>query len=371
MRGLCKMKLKMKLMRYIIPLVAAMILMAVCPVAASANSGLQVSNMILVTEASPGETLAFTMTTSIGAADPAADITVQVEGLAQSLEGTNGPLAAADDTGPYSARSFITVDKSSFHLEPGASQEVTATINVPQDVGEGGRYAIIHISTQPVAGAGVNILTAIDVPVVLTITGSQLVHTGQVTAVTTGEPVSGQPLAIFTTFKNTGNHHFKIKGEVTVSDSQGKLLGIIDTPLSSSIVPGMSRQLRADFSPQSEIPPGVYSVASKVMLGEGTIIEESKGSITVGESGLKPVSATAVPSTTPASSTGPSQSSTPVLDNVISQSPVPTSQPAGASPSQLAGVSMPLFIGVVVGAVVVVLVVVIVLFIVLKRRGGK
>ena len=243
---------------------------------------------------------------------------------------------------------------------------MTATINVPRDVGEGGRYAIIHISTQPSAGAGVNILTAIDVPVVLTITGSQLVHTGQVTAVTTGEPVSGQPLPILTTFKNTGNHHFKVKGEVTVSDEHGNPLGIIDMPLSTSIVPGMSRQLRADFSPQSEIPPGVYSISSRVMLGDGTILEESKGSVTVGESGLKPVA----PSTIPASSPEPSQSSIP-SSTVISQSPVSTSQTATASPSELAGVSMSLFIGVVVGAVVVVLVVVVVLFLVLKRRGGK
>jgi hypothetical protein len=273
----------MKLIKYFIPFLAVLVLMALFPMEAMANPGLQINNMILVTDVSPGETLTYTMTISIGATDPATGIAVQVEGLTQAPDGTNGPLAPAEDTGPYSARSFISIDKNSFQLEPGASQDVTATINIPQNVGAGGRYAMIHFATQSTPGAEVNILSAIDVPIVLTITNSQLTQTGKITALTIGQPVNGQPLDISTTFQNTGNHHYKVQGDVTVSNSKGAVLQNIVMPLTgSSIVPNMSMQFKTAFTPQGNLPSGIYSVNSKIMLADGTVLDKANGRFTIG-----------------------------------------------------------------------------------------
>jgi hypothetical protein len=253
------------------------------------------------------------MSVSIASADPAADMVVQVMGMNQSLDGVNNALMASEDTGPYSARSFITVDKSSFHLEPGGSQNVTATIQIPQDVGAGGRYAMINIVTQPKAGgAGVSFVAAVNVPIALTIKDSQLVHTGSITILSTGNITSGQPVAIFTDFQNTGNHHFKVQGEVTVSNASGQIMGTVAVPLTaSSVLPGMTRQIPAAFIPQGELAPGDYTINSKVMLEDGTVLDEAAGSFEVEQAYTPPPGTVAEVSMTPTALATSSASSTP------------------------------------------------------------
>jgi hypothetical protein len=184
-------------------------------------------------------------------------------------------------------------------------QEVTATVSVPQNIGAGGRYAIIHIATLPTSGSGVNILSAIDVPVVLTVTGSQLIHTGKITDLSISEPVNGQPINILTTFQNTGNHHFKVKGEVTISDPNGKTMDTISSPLGiSSIVPTMSVQSKCIFTPTTALKPGIYAVQSKVFADDGVVLDIATGSFTVGASGIAPVSSPSpVPTAKPALTT--------------------------------------------------------------------
>ena len=267
-------------------LVSAALLMALVlaliPFPAFANPGMTVSNAVVLANVSPGQTFSQEMTISIGNADPATNISVQVYGVQQSPEGGYILLNASQDTGPYSARPFVTVDSSSFHLEPGGSYDLAVTIQIPQDVGDGGRYAIVNIATEPVAGAGVNIVTAVNVPVYLTIQGSQLINQGEITAFTVGEATSGQPVNISTTFQNTGNHHFKIKGEVTVKNAQGQTVGNISIPVTvSSLLPGALKQLKAAFVPNGELAQGTYTVSAKVMLEDGTILDEASTTFTV------------------------------------------------------------------------------------------
>jgi hypothetical protein len=78
---------------------------------------------------------------------------------------------AAQDVSPYSARSFITIDKSLVHLTKGFSENVTATIRIPSNVGVGGRYAIVYIHSAPIGGGTTSIVTAITVPILITIKG--------------------------------------------------------------------------------------------------------------------------------------------------------------------------------------------------------
>jgi hypothetical protein len=268
----------------------AVLLLALIATPAFANPGMTVSNALVLANVSPGQTLTQVMTVSIGSNDPATTISIRVAGVQQSQEGGYILLNASDDTGPYSAREFVSVDKNSFHLEPGGSQDLTATIQVPQDVGAGGRYAIINISTQPVAGAGgIGIITAANVPVYLTIQDSQLVHTGKITELSIGNVTSGQPVEITTTFQNTGNHHYKVKGEVSIVNAQGQSLGNISIPVTnSSILPEMPRQLKASFVPSGELAAGTYTVYSKVMLEDGTMLDQANTTFEVKQAYVPP-----------------------------------------------------------------------------------
>ncbi|MBA7693373.1 hypothetical protein ES703_101954 [subsurface metagenome] len=244
------------------------------------------------------------------------------------------------DLGEYSARDFITIDNPSFHLEPGESQDVTATINVPLEVGEGGRYAIISIAQKPVAVAGISSLVAIEAPVCLTIIDSQLIHEGEITEVSASEVISGKPVSIFITFKNNGNHHFKFKGEVTVSDAQGEVLDTIYTAvIPSSVIPSMSKKLKADFIPEKELPSGVYFIKARVMLEDGTVLDEASGSFEVKHVYEPP---------------------TPVSEGVVGDV-----APETVTPAPGAGVNWPLIGGVIAGVIVIALLI----FLVIRRRA--
>ncbi len=164
-------------------------------------------------------------------------------------------------------------------------------------------------------------------------------HQGKITELTTSEAVSDQPLGIITTFQNTGNHHFKVKGEVTVSNSKGEVLGTFSTSLTPSIIPTMSRRLKAAFIPQGELPLGVYSVKSMVMLEDGTVLDEASGSFEVKEVYEPP---------TPVGEVG-----------------VGDGTPETVTPAPGAGVNWPLIGGVIAGVIVIALVI----FLVIRRRA--
>ena len=150
--------------------------LAAAPV--SANPGLRVSGAILVTDVSPGDMFTHKMIVGTKDEDQPMDILVDVGAVRQSLDGGYQLLQASEDTGTYSARQFITLDKSSFHLEPGDSQDVIASIHIPEDVGAGGRYAVINVHSQPTGQGQIGIVSAINIPIYLTIKGSQVLHTG-------------------------------------------------------------------------------------------------------------------------------------------------------------------------------------------------
>jgi len=261
--------------------------LAAAPV--SANPGLRVSGAILVTDVSPGDMFTHKMTVGTKDEDQPMDILVDVGAVRQSLDGGYQLLQASEDTGTYSARQFITLDKSSFHLEPGDSQDVIASIHIPENVGAGGRYAVINVHSQPTGQGQIGIVSAINIPIYLTIKGSQVLHTGKITQLTTSEVVSGQPVDILTTFQNTGNHHFKVKGEVTISNAAGETLDTIYLALTtSSMIPTMSRRLKATFIPEGELPLGVYSIKSKIMLEDGTVLDEASTKFEVGKPYVPP-----------------------------------------------------------------------------------
>ena len=238
---------------------------------AFADTGITVSGAKLVKTASPGDTFTHQITVSTSSAGQPVDITLQVSSMVQSLDGTPRP---GQDASPYSASGFITLDKDSFHLDPGGKEEVNATIHIPTDVGDGGRYALITVATRPPPGGKLGVITAVDVPVYITIKESRLTHQGAITGLSAN--VSGsQAIEVTTIFENTGNHDFKVKDILTVSDNQGQTMASVDTGLSLwPLIPGMARKIKANLYPDIELLPGLYRISSQVTLDDGTILAQ-------------------------------------------------------------------------------------------------
>ena len=249
--------------------IGCIIFLILCPLPATA---IKVGGSIYTGSIAPGSTAVHTMTISTNPDDPPMDLAVDVLGLGQSLQQSNTGLLPEKDTSPYSARTFITVSPQTFHLEPGVSQEVKATIAVPQDAGVGGRYAMITIHNAPTGSGSTLIVTAISVPVVISLTGSGATKTGTITKLSVADLIPGQPIKIITELKNTGNSHYKVKTDVSITDSAGKVVATGGTDVSSrSIVPPFTGAYEVNIA--TPLPVGTYTITSTTSRDDGTILD--------------------------------------------------------------------------------------------------
>jgi hypothetical protein len=235
-------------------------------------AAIKVGGSIYMGSIAPGSSAVHTMNISTNPGDPPMNLTVDVQGLGQSIQQTNTGLAPELDTSPYSARSFITLSPQTFHLEPGASQEVKATINVPQNAGAGGRYAMLTVHNEPTGSGTTQIVTAISVPIVITLLGTALNQTGSIINLTVADPIPGQPIKVITTLKNTGNYHYKVKMNVSITDAAGKLVASGGTDVSSrSIVPPFTGEY--DTIIATPLKVGTYNITSTASREDGTILD--------------------------------------------------------------------------------------------------
>jgi hypothetical protein len=253
-------------------------------------AAIKVSGSVYTGSISPGSTGVHTMTISTQPDDNPMDLTVDVLGFGQNEQQSFSGLSPEKDTSPYSARTFITVSPQSFHLDPGGSQEVKATIAVPQDAGGGGRYAMITIRNAPVGNGSTVIVTAISVPMLITLTGTTKTLTGTITDVSVADIIPGQPIRFTTALKNTGNFHYKVKNNVSVTDSAGKVVAEGGSGVSSrSLIPSFTANYEVNID--TPLPPGTYTATSKVTMEDGTVLDTKTAPFEVQANYIPPLQA--------------------------------------------------------------------------------
>lgn len=280
--------LRRKTINTIILLTVLIVFVQLCFVPASA---LSTTATRYVESIAPGTTATFPITLGIGSNENPTDLAVEVMGFGQHTDTEFAPIDPVSDTSPYSARKYISLDKTSFHLEPGKSQKVTATITLPKDVGAGGRYAIIYAHTLSPAGNGGQAAdggqavfsTGMIIPVLITISGTNPTVTGSITTLDVGDLTVGQPVVITTSLKNTGNYHYRYTvNNVTLTDASGNIVakGSAQAGLMNSIIPGNTAQyiVKPDVK---NLPVGTYTVRSDVLLDNGKVLDEKTSTFAV------------------------------------------------------------------------------------------
>ncbi len=260
-------------------------LMLVIPAAVSAIS---VSGAKYMGSIAPGGTDTQIITVGVGSNENPSDIAIDVFGFGQNIDQTYTNILPANDLSPYSARSFIAIDNSTFHLEPGMTKTVKATITLPTNVGSGGRYAIIYVHALP--GKGQFATTAINIPVLITIAGQTPTETGSITGLDVADVIAGQPIQVVTTLKNTGNlHYYHTVNTVKLTDSNGNVIANTSTqPSVFAIIPGSTVRytLQSDVK---NLPVGTYTADSKVLLEDGTVLDEKTTTFAVKTNYVPPV----------------------------------------------------------------------------------
>jgi len=145
-----------------------------------------------------------------------------------------------------------------------------------------GRYAIISIRSNPVSKmtAGQSVVgfsLGLDVPVLFTISGTDLVKKGEITNLSVEEPISGEQENVSLLFRNTGNYHYSGFAKAELTDTNGTQLSNATTPVTiSSLFPTFSRLFRLSLVPSSRLRPGTYQINATVNLEDGTILATRK-----------------------------------------------------------------------------------------------
>lgn len=236
------------------------------------SAGFSVSGSILKTEVSPGQEVNHIMTVKNGEDASPLDLTAEIFGFGISLTGGNLKFDSDHDTSPYSARAFFEVSPKKFSLGPGESQEVVLEGRIPEDVGSGGRYAVVNIKTEPMGSGNVGVITAIDVPIMLTIKGTDLVETGEIKTLDVQEGDDGLVARLL--FENTGNHHYKASSEAVIEDERGEVVAEVSTPVgASSILPADVRMFNIQLDQVADLASGTYTVEARVIKEDGTVLD--------------------------------------------------------------------------------------------------
>jgi hypothetical protein len=335
----------MKYRNNLLPCIALIILLAAffcTPV----RAGLSVAGGKYMGEIAPGETYVHTFTVSTEPTDDPVDIVIDVLGFGQGADLSYIGLPPGKDTGQYSARPFITIDTSTFTLKPGESRSVKATIAVPNNVGAGGRYALINIHNKPAGGGLVSISSAIGAPMMVTIKGQPVIETGYIADIKAVLKQDGKT-AIVTTFKNTGNHHYYgATNAVTITDASGKqVTSVTLDPSLTAIIP----EATVLFEAVTPIPlqQGMYTAESKVTLPNGTLLDSKKMTVEVTSTSAQQTLIIPVTQRTPdsASSAGPNSDGVNIIgQNSSSQIMVKKTYSPGPSPLMTFGVFAVVFL---------------------------
>ena len=241
-------------------------------VAAPVLAGLRVTNANIQESVSAGQVI--TDVINVGdTTDKPMDVAVDVDGLGNYLSGSVMNVDPGNDVSPYTARTFVTASPTSFHLEPGQSQNVNVTVSVPSDVGDGGRYAVILIRTIPPSGSGVVVTLAVAAQVMLTIQGSTIT-TGHISSLNLSTPQSEQLFSIAAIVNNTGNYHYKLALSGNVKDNLGQVVGTAwQTNSIYNLIPTFAQQVDVPFNISQELAPGVYTAEVDAYTTDGVFLD--------------------------------------------------------------------------------------------------
>src|SRR5262245_41037327 len=226
------------------------------PSGPSGDEMLSVQPSLIGISADPGAAITVPLTLR-AAAD--LQIVVQSRGLAQATDGSFKAVGEADDATPFSARQMLSAEPGSFEMHPGETKVVNVHVAVPTDVGEGTRYAILTITGNPIAAPGssdnVGFGVELGVSTIVQIADTQQTRLGEISALSIGEALPGQPLPVRVTFDNTGNSHYgaipnELLTTAVLQDPTGTQIATATANGNQlSVIPGFTRAIDLRMTP--------------------------------------------------------------------------------------------------------------------------
>lgn len=266
------MKLRFKIILYTIIILLFAISLAIA---------FGLSGGIFVAKVSPGDHIEQGLTVTTSKNDSPLNVTVNILDM---LQGPHGETLARDlsSAGPYSARSFLRISPSRFHIEPGGNQKIILEGDIPSQASPGGKYAIVNIRSVPnqigvsKSASGISFGMAINGIVELMISSDKAAKAGVITNLSVQKPTLAKQQNISITYNNTGNIHYNIKTSAVLTDENKKVLADANTTSSIPIMPGALRIIGLSLIPKKALGPGTYDINATVQLDNGTVLASNQ-----------------------------------------------------------------------------------------------
>lgn len=169
-------------------------------------------------------------------------------------------------TRPYSLMKWAAIRPREFDIPAGTSQQVQLTLSVPSESGLSGEYAgIIFFQTRPERrpGAGVAFSARVASKVYVTIPGTVHVD-GAISKMTSVKGPGDQAYRIV--FKNTGNSHVYLRGQVMVQKGSSVVYQVA-MPENMLVERGGQRVIEVQGK---ALPPGSYQAIATIDYGGKT-----------------------------------------------------------------------------------------------------
>ncbi|MDR5683539.1 MAG: hypothetical protein QN163_05880 [Armatimonadota bacterium] len=195
-----------------------------------------------------------------------ADLFLRRDGVADTLE---------DRRLPWSVVPFVRMAPAEFEIPASGRQFVRMAITLPRET-RGGRYGAVVVSAPPVLqlparprpGAVVIATPRIAARLLISAAGTAEVG-GRITAMVASPRSAGRGIDILVTFRNTGNVHVRVKGDVAVLDGGGEAAGVAPLP-EGVVLPGTVREFR--LSVPASLRPGRYTVRATLDYGADVLL---------------------------------------------------------------------------------------------------
>jgi hypothetical protein len=190
--------------------------------------------------------------------------------------------AAVDDTGftftgDEELASWTSVDPPTLTLAPGAAGRAAVRVEVPADVTDGERYAVVWAELPATTDAGVRTVNRVGVRMYLSVgAGSEPATDFEITTITPRRDAEGRPI-IDAEVVNTGGRALDLSGELTLADGPGGTSAGPFVPAAASTV-GVGRRGSVTVALDPALPNGPWRV--ELSLRSGTVVRDAEALIT-------------------------------------------------------------------------------------------
>lgn len=174
----------------------------------------------------------------------------------------------------WSVAKLTRVTPAEFELDGKRAMPVRVTVTVPADV-RGGRYGVIIVSPSPVLQAAPGRGTfSIVVPklaarLLVPVRGTEVVK-GAITNMLVSARPNGKGADIKVVFRNSGNVHVRVLGEVLILNASGQQVGKVQIP-QALVLPSTIREFRLSWDAQS-LEPGSYTIRAVMDYGTDVLV---------------------------------------------------------------------------------------------------